>query len=197
MIVIGLTGSVGMGKSTTAKLFASVGVPVFDADAAVHQLYEGAAVVPVEAAFPGVAKGGAVDREALGRRVIGDTDAMRRLEAIVHPLVRDAREAFLAGHRAAGAALVVLDIPLLLEGGAAKVDAVVVVSAPKAVQKKRVLARPGMTEARFEAILSKQMPDDEKRRRARFIIETGTDVADAALQVRAIIAALEEDANLA
>ncbi len=198
MIVIGLTGSVGMGKSTTAKLFAEVGVPVFDADAAVHQLYEGPAVVPVEAAFPGVAKAGAIDREALGRQVIGDAEAMRRLEAIVHPLVRNAREAFLLKHRAAGAAMVVLDIPLLLEGGgAANVDAVVVVSAPKAVQKKRVLARPGMTEARFEAILAKQMPDDEKRRRARFIIETGSDVADAARQVRAIIAALEEDASFA
>ena len=162
-----------MGKSTTATLFAAAGVPVFDADAAVHRLYTGVAVVPVEAAFPGVTKAGAIDREALGRRVIGDAAAMKRLEAIVHPLVRLAREAFLAEHRGAGAAMVVLDIPLLLEGrGAADVDAIVVVSTSKAVQKERVLARPGMTEARFEAILAKQMPDDEKRRRARFIVET-------------------------
>jgi dephospho-CoA kinase len=198
MIVIGLTGSVGMGKSTTATLFAEAGVPVFDADAAVHRLYAGAAVAPVEAAFPGVTKDGAIDRAALGAMVIGDHAAMKRLEAIVHPLVRREREAFLERHRAAGAPMVVLDIPLLLEGGGAgEVDVVVVVSAPKPVQKERVLARPGMTEARFEAILAKQMPDAEKRRHARFIVETGTGLADAARQVRAIIAALEEDVSRA
>ena len=198
MIVIGLTGSVGMGKSTTAKLFAAAGVPVFDADAAVHRLYAGEALAPVEATFPGVSKAGAIDREALSRRVIGDTAAMKRLEAIVHPLVRLERAAFLVGHREAGATMVVLDIPLLLEGGGAEdVDAVVVVSAPKAVQKERVLARPGMTEARFEAILAKQMPDDEKRRLARFIVETGGGLDDAARQVRAIISALEDDVGRA
>jgi dephospho-CoA kinase len=198
MIVIGLTGSVGMGKSTTATLFAEAGVPVFDADAAVHRLYAGAAVAPVEAAFPGVTKDGAIDRAALGAMVIGDHAAMKRLEAIVHPLVRREREAFLERHRAAGAPMVVLDIPLLLEGGGGgEVDVVVVVSAPKPVQKERVLARPGMTEARFEAILAKQMPDAEKRRHARFIVETGAGLADAARQVRAIIAALEEDVSRA
>ena len=156
-----------MGKSTTAKMFAAAGLPVFDADAAVHRLYEGAAVAPVEAAFPGVARDGRVDREDLGRRVIGDAAAMKRLEAIVHPLVRAEREAFLAEARAAGAPMALLDIPLLYEtGGEAEVDTVVLVSAPKPVQKARVLARPGMTEARFEAILAKQLPDSEKRSRA-------------------------------
>ena len=188
MIVIGLTGSVGMGKSTTAKMFADAGLPVFDADAAVHRLYDGAAVAPVEAAFPGVARNGRVDREALGRLVIGDAAAMRRLEAIVHPLVRAAREAFLAEARAAGAAMAVLDIPLLYEtGGEADVDVVVLVSAPKPVQKARVLARPGMTEARFAAILGKQLPDAEKRRRADHVIETGDGLAAAERQVRALV----------
>ncbi len=198
MIVIGLTGSVGMGKSTTAKLFAEAGLPVFDADATVHRLYAGAAVAAVEAAFPGVTEGGAIDRERLGRCVIGDAVAMRRLEAIVHPLVRREREAFLRDNRQAGTAMVVLDIPLLLEGGGqADVDVVVVVSTSKAVQKQRVLARAGMTASRFEAILAKQMPDDEKRRRARFVVETGGGLDDAARQVRAIIAALGEDVGRA
>lgn len=192
MIVIGLTGSVGMGKSTTAKMFAEAGVPVFDADAAVHALYEGAAVAPVEAAFPGVARDGRVDRAALGERVIGKPEAMKRLEAIVHPLVRAAREAFLAEAREAGAAIAVLDIPLLYEtGGAGEVDTVVLASAPKAVQKARVLARPGMTEARFEAILAKQMPDSDKRARADHVIETGDGLEPARRQVQALVAALK------
>lgn len=193
MIVIGLTGSVGMGKSTTAGMFAAAGLPVFDADAAVHRLYEGAAVAPVEAAFPGVARDGRIDREELGKKVIGDAIAMRRLEAIVHPLVRAAREAFLAKARAAGAPMAVLDIPLLYEtGGEAEVDTVVLVSAPKAVQKARVLARPGMTEARFAAILAKQMPDAEKRRRADHIIETGDGLEAAERQVQALVRQLSE-----
>ena len=188
MIVIGLTGSVGMGKSTTAKMFAAAGLPVFDADAAVHRLYEGAAVAPVEVAFPGVARDGRIDREDLGRRVIGDAAAMKRLEAIVHPLVRAEREAFLAEARAAGASMALLDIPLLYEtGGEAEVDTVVLVSAPKPVQKARVLARPGMTEARFEAILAKQLPDSEKRSRADHVIETGDGLEAAELQVRALV----------
>ena len=191
MIVVGLTGSVGMGKSTTARMFADAGLPVFDADAAVHRLYEGAAVAPVEAAFPGVARGGVIDRAALGRRVIGDPAAMARLERIVHPLVRAERAAFLGEARAAGAAIAVLDIPLLYETGAERqVDVVVLASAPAPVQKARVLARPGMTEARFEAILAQQMPDAEKRRRAHHVIETGAGLAAAAARVRAVIAAL-------
>ena len=191
MIVVGLTGSVGMGKSTTARMFADAGIPVFDADAAVHRLYEGAAVAPVEAAFPGVAREGVIDRAALGRLVIGDPAAMARLERIVHPLVRAEREAFLEGARAAGAAIAVLDIPLLYETGAEReVDAVVLASAPAPVQKARVLARPGMTAPQFEAILAKQMPDAEKRRRAHHVIETGDGLEAAAARVRAVIAAL-------
>ena len=180
MIVVGLTGSVGMGKSTTATMFAAAGVPVFDADAAVHALYEGAAVAPVEAAFPGVTRDGAIDRAALGERVIGDAAAMRRLEAIVHPLVRTARKTFLEEARAGGAAIAVLDIPLLFEtGGESEVDVVVLASAPEAVQRARVLARPGMTQARFEAIRAKQTPDAEKRAKAEYIVETGEGMAAA------------------
>ena len=193
MIVVGLTGSVGMGKSTTASLFAERGVPVFDADAAVHRLYSGRAVAPVEAAFPGVTRAGAIDREALAPHVIDDAAAMKRLEGIVHPLVREERESFLATALHDGKPLVVLDIPLLFEtGGEAEVDVVVLASAPSAVQKARVLARPGMTEARFAAILAKQMPDAEKRKRARFIVETGTSIADARRQVAEVIAVLTD-----
>ena len=191
MILLGLTGSIGMGKSTTAAMFAARGIPVFDSDAAVHRLYRGDAVAAVEAAFPGVARDGAIDREALGRHVIGRPAAMKRLEAVVHPLVCAERERFIEAARAAGAPVALLDIPLLYEtGGEAGVDAVVLASAPKAVQKARVLARPGMTEARFEAILAKQMPDAEKRRRARFVIETGAGIEAAERQVEAVIAAL-------
>ena len=194
MILLGLTGSVGMGKSTTAAMFAARGVPVFDSDAAVHRLYRGEAVAAVEEAFPGVSRDGGIDREALGQRVVGDPAAMRRLEAIVHPLVRAERERFVAAAREAVATLVVLDVPLLYEtGGDNEVDAVVLVSAPLAVQKARVLARPGMTEARFTAILAKQMPDAAKRRRARFVIETGNGLEAAERQVEAVIAALGND----
>ncbi len=189
--MIGLTGSVGMGKSTTAAMFARAGVPVFDADAAVHRLYRGEAVAPVEAAFPGVETGGTIDRTALGQRVMNDPAAMKRLETIVHPLVREDRAAFLARCAEDGSAFAVLDIPLLFETGSdVDVDVVVLASAPESVQKARVLARPGMTEARFAAIKAKQMPDAEKRRRARFVIETGDGLDTAEKQVRAVIAAL-------
>src|SRR5262245_38897726 len=166
MIVIGLTGSIGMGKSTVAKMFAEEGAPSFDSDAAVHALYApgGAAVAPVEAAFPGVVRNGAVDRDALSGHVVGDAAALRRLEASVHPLVRQAQAEFLEASRAAGAAYVVLDIPLLFEsGGTQFVDKVVVVSAPAELQRERVLGRAGMTEEKFENILARQVPDAEKR----------------------------------
>ncbi len=191
MVILGLTGSIGMGKSTTAAMFRDAGVPVFDADACVHALYRGAAVAPVEDAFPGVTRDGAVDRELLRQRVLDDAAVLRRLEGIVHPLVQRARAAFIAEAEAARAPLAVLDIPLLFETGAdAQVDAVAVVSAPEAVQKARVLARPGMTEARFSAILAQQVPDAEKRRRARFVIDTGEGPEPARAQVRAVISAL-------
>lgn len=191
MWVLGLTGSIGMGKSATARMFRALGVPVHDADAAVHALYRGAAVGPVEAEFPGVARDGAIDRAALGARVLGDSEAMKRLEAIVHPLVRAAETDFLTKARSSGARLVVLDIPLLFEtGGDGRVDAVAVVSAPKAVQRERVLAREGMTDEKFATILAKQMPDEEKRRRAHFVIDTGRGFAAAEHQVEGIVRAL-------
>lgn len=190
-VVLGLTGSVGMGKSTTAAMFAARGVPVFDSDACVHRLYTGAAVPAVGAAFPQAVRDNNIDRAILGRLVVGDAAAMARLEAIVHPLVRAERGRFLEAERVAGTPLVVLDVPLLYEtGGDVEVDAVVLVSAPEAVQKARVLARPGMTAERFAAILAKQMPDGEKRRRARFVIETGDGLAAAERQVEAVIAAV-------
>jgi dephospho-CoA kinase len=189
MFLLGLTGSVGMGKSATAKMFAEEGVPVSDADAVVHGLYESEAVAPIEAAFPGTTAAGKVDRMKLGERVIGKPEAMRRLEAIVHPLVATARDAFLAAAERSGAPVAVLDIPLLYEtGGDSLCDAVVVVSAPPETQRERVLNRPGMTEAKFAAILAKQVPDAEKRARADFVVDTsqGFDVARA--QVRDILA---------
>jgi dephospho-CoA kinase len=189
MFVLGLTGSVGMGKSATAKMFAEQGVPVSDADAVVHRLYENEAVAPIEAAFPGTTSGGKVDRGKLGERVIGHADEMRRLEAIVHPLVAAARDAFLAAAERSGAAVAVLDIPLLFEtGGERQCDAVVVVSAPLAMQRERVLARPGMTEAKFAAILAKQLPDSEKRARADFVVDTSQGFDAARTQVRDILA---------
>ena len=191
MWILGLTGSIGMGKSATAGLFRALGVPVHDADAAVHALYRGTAVAPVEADFPGVTRDGVIDRAALGARVLGDAAALARLEAIVHPLVHAEEQAFLARARAAGARLVVLDIPLLFEaGGAARTHAVAVVSAPKDVQRARVLARQGMTAEKFEAILAKQMPDADKRRRAHFVIDTGRGFASAAHQVAGVVRAL-------
>jgi dephospho-CoA kinase len=188
MFILGLTGSIGMGKSTTARLFAEEGVPVHDADAVVHKLYEGEAVPLIEAAFPGTTQSGRVDREKLGRRVVGDVDALKRLEAIVHPLVRKAEEAFLADARARKADIVVLDIPLLFETGAdARVDATVVVTAPPEVQRVRVLERPGMTPEKLDALLAKQMPDAEKRRRADFIVDSGQGIVFARAQVRQIL----------
>jgi dephospho-CoA kinase len=192
MIVIGLTGSIGMGKSTTAKMFEEEGVPVYDADAEVHKLYArgGRAVAPVEAAFPGVVKDGAVDRGELGQRVLDKPDELRRLQSIVYPLM-ESRQGFLERARADGKDMAVLDIPLLFEtGGERNVDVVVVCSAPEAVQHTRVLDREGMTEAKLKAILAKQMPDAEKRQRADFVVETGEGFEAARAQVRQIIAKL-------
>ena len=188
MIVLGLTGSIGMGKSTTGKMFSDFGVPVHDSDEAVHRLYRGKAVPLVEAAFPGTTAGGTVDRAKLAERVLGDPAALKRLEALVHPLVRADATAFLKRHHAAGAQLAVVDIPLLFEtGGQERVDQVVVVTAGPEVQRERVLARPGMTEEKFEKILAKQVPDEEKRRLADFVIDTGRGMEAARLAVADII----------
>lgn len=178
MVILGLTGSIGMGKTTAANMLRRLGVPVHDADATVHRLMDrgGAAVPLVEAAFPGVVRDGAVDRAALGRRVFDDPEALRRLEAILHPLVRRTERRFLARSPAARVPIVVLDIPLLFETGAERrCDATIVVTAPRFVQRARVLRRPGMTAARLAAIEARQMPDAEKRRRADFIVRTGRD----------------------
>jgi dephospho-CoA kinase len=192
MIRIGLTGSIGMGKSTTAQMFRDEGVPVLDSDQIVHDLYRGAAVAPIEAEFPGVAVGGVIDRARLAERVLGDSDALKRLEAIVHPLVWAARDDFLKDQAARGAKVVVYDVPLLFETGAEKsVDVIVVVSAPEDVQKNRVLARPGMTEEKLAAILAKQVPDNDKRARADFVVVTDGGVEAARSQVRNILRQLD------
>ena len=193
MKLIGLTGSIGMGKSTTAGLFAKLGLPVYDADAAVHRLYApgGAAVAPVVALFPEVLDQGGVDRRRLSARVVGDDPAMRALEAVVHPLVAADRVAFFAEAGTSGADLVVLDVPLLFETrGAAGLDAIVVVTAPPDVQRARVLARPDMDGAKFESILARQTPDAEKRARADFVIDTGAGLESARDQVRSILQVL-------
>ncbi|WP_322417185.1 dephospho-CoA kinase [Mesorhizobium huakuii] len=191
MIVLGLTGSIGMGKSTTAKMFAEAGVPVHDSDETVHRLYSGAAAPLIEAAFPGTVVDGVVDRAKLGARVLGDAAALKRLEAIIHPLVRADADAFLARHRNAGESIAVLDIPLLFEtGGRGRVDKVVVVTAPPEVQRQRVLARPGMTEEKLAAILAKQVPDEEKRRLPDFVIDTGQGLDAARAAVAAIVTEL-------
>ncbi|TIV95293.1 MAG: dephospho-CoA kinase [Mesorhizobium sp.] len=191
MIVLGLTGSIGMGKSTTAKMFTDAGVPVHDSDETVHRLYAGQAAPLVEAAFPGTTKAGVVDRARLAEKVLGDPAALKTLEAIIHPLVRADADAFLGLHRAAGAPIAVLDIPLLFEtGGRGRVDKVVVVTAPAEVQRARVLERPGMSEEKFAAILAKQVPDAEKRRQADFIVDTGQGFDAARAAVKAIIAEL-------
>jgi dephospho-CoA kinase len=191
MFILGLTGSVGMGKSVTARFFADEGVPVHDADAVVHRVYEGEAVAPIEAAFPGTTANGKVDRSKLAARVLDDAPALKRLEAIVHPLVQASERRFLAEAQARGAEIAVLDIPLLFEtGGDRRVDAVVVVSAPPEVQRARVLARPGMTVEKFAAILGKQMPDAEKRARADFVVDTSRGFEAARAQVRAILDAV-------
>ncbi|KQP43805.1 dephospho-CoA kinase [Brevundimonas sp. Leaf280] len=190
MILLGLTGSIGMGKSTTTAMFADLGAVVWNADDAVHRLYAlgGAAVEPVGEAFPGVVEDGAVNRTRLAEALGRDETAFRRLEAIVHPLVAEGRAADLEAARAAGTRLAVLDIPLLFEtGGDAAVDAVVVVTADPAIQAERVLARPGMTRERFDAILARQMPDAEKRARADFVIDTGRGLDAARADVEAIV----------
>ncbi len=195
MIILGLTGSIGMGKSTTARMFADEGALVHDADQAVHALYApgGAAVAPLAAAFPGVIRDGAVDRQALSGRIAGDPQALQRLEAIVHPLVAASRDALVAG---AGAGdVVVLDVPLLFEtGGDERVDAVVVVSAPPDQQRRRVLERPGMSEAKFQALLGRQLPDAQKRTRADFVVDTGRGLEAAREQVRQILATVRDPA---
>jgi dephospho-CoA kinase len=191
-LLIGLTGSIGMGKTATAKLFAELGIPVYDSDAAVHRLYEpgGAAVASIEEAFPGTVKAGRVDRVELSRRVGGDEAAFKRLEAIVHPLVAAEQRLFM--ERTAGAEMVVQDIPLLFEtGGHARMDAVVVVSAPADVQRKRVLEREGMTPEKLDHILGRQMPDAEKRAKAHFVVETDKGRDHAFEQVKAVVAALK------
>lgn len=192
MIVIGLTGSIGMGKSTTLDLFAAEGVPVYSADAAVHALYAGKAAPLIEAAFPGSVIDGRVDREQLSAKVIGRPEALKQLESIVHPLVREAETGFVADAKAAGATLAVLDIPLLFEtGGQARVDKVVVVTADPQIQRQRVLARPGMSAQKLDAILARQLPDAEKRRRADFVIDTSLGLDHARTEVRRILADLK------
>jgi dephospho-CoA kinase len=188
MFVLGLTGSIGMGKSATAKIFREAGIPVHDSDAAVHALYRGAAVSLIEAAFPGTLRAGEIDRTRLSAYVVDDPAAMARLEAIVHPLVRAERAEFVAAACAAGVDLVVLDIPLLFETGCeSEVDSVLLVTAPEAVQKARVAGRPGMTEAKLAAIIAKQMPDTDKRRRADMILDTSLGHEEALRQVRELI----------
>lgn len=188
MVIIGLTGSIGMGKSTTADMFRAEGVPVYDSDRAVHEIYSGPDAARIEALFPGTVIDGIVDRAALAARVLSDPEALRRLEAIVHPLVLEKRAAFVEERRRAGDPVVLFDIPLLFEtGGDADVDAIVVVTAPEEVQRERVLARPGMTEEKFAAILAKQTPDAEKRRRADFIVHTDSGPDSARDEVRLIL----------
>jgi dephospho-CoA kinase len=196
MMRLGLTGSIGMGKSTVARMFADEGVPVFDADAAVHRLQgpEGALVDRIEAEFPGTTGADGVDRGALAERVLGEPEALWRLEALIHPAVAREREAFLSDHRDSPAVL--LDIPLLFEtGGERQVDKIVVVSAPADVQKERVLARPGMTQEKFERILVRQLSDAEKRDRADFVVETGGPLEETRRAVRRILACLAPPAD--
>jgi len=191
MFVLGLTGSIGMGKSTAGRFFAEAGVPVHDADGVVHRLYEGDAAAAIEAAFPGTAASGKVDRAKLAERVLDNPAAIRRLEAIIHPLVRESEAKFLAETAARGEPVAVLDIPLLFETGAQeRVDAVVVVSAGPEAQRARVLGRPGMTESKLEAILAKQMPDVEKRRRAHFVVDSSGGLDSARAQVHGILRAV-------
>ena len=189
MFILGLTGSIGMGKSTTAKFFAEEGVPVYDADAAVHRLYDGEATPHIEAAFPGTTKDGKVDRDKLGKCVLGDAAAIKRLESIVHPLVHTAREHFLADAERNGAAVVVLDIPLLFETkGDARCDAVVVVSAPADMQRARAFERPGMSEDKLAAIMANQVADEDKRRRADFVVDTSHGLDPVRTQIKDILA---------
>jgi dephospho-CoA kinase len=192
MFILGLTGSMAMGKSTTARLFAEEGVPVHDADAAVHRLYEGDAAPAIEAAFPGSTRDGKVDRAALSQHIVGNAEKLKFLESIVHPLVGQVRDRFLADAKASGAKVAVLDIPLLFEtGGESRVDAVVVASAPAGMQRARMLER-GIPEDRLDALLARQMPDAEKRRRADFVVDTSRGIEPAREQVKAILATVDK-----
>jgi dephospho-CoA kinase len=188
MLILGLTGSIGMGKSTTAKLFAEAGVPVYDADAAVHMLYEGEAVPAIEAAFPGTTVDGKVDRNKLSARVVHDPAAIKRLEQIVHPMLGASRQKFLADAERSGAAVAVVDVPLLFEtGGEKRVDAVVVVTTTPELQRQRILARDNMTSEKLDAILARQLPDAEKRRRADFVVDTSDGLDPVRLRIRDIL----------
>jgi dephospho-CoA kinase len=188
MRILGLTGSIGMGKSTTAKMFAEAGVPVYDADATVHRLYEGEAAAAIEAAFPGTTANGKVDRALLSPRVVHDAEAMKRLESIVHPMLRAHHQKFLDDAEKSGAPVAVVDVPLLYEtGGESRVDAVVVVTTAPDVQRERILARDGMTPEKLDAILAKQLPDAEKRRRADFIVDTSHGLDPVRIRVREIL----------
>lgn len=198
MIVLGLTGSIGMGKSTTAAMFREAGIPVYDADAAVHAAYDvgGVAVGPVGEAFPGVVRDGRVDREALRQQVLGKPEAMAKLNGIVHPLIGRSRAEAFAAAQASGADMIILDVPLIYEtGGEKNMDAVIVVSAPADMQRERVLAREGMSPERLDAILAQQLPDAEKRARADYVIDTGNGLEAARQQVLAVIADLRAKAG--
>jgi dephospho-CoA kinase len=191
MLILGLTGSIGMGKSTTAKLFEEAGVPVYDADASVHKLYEGEAVPFIEAAFPGTTAGGKVDREKLSERVVHDPAAMKQLEQIVHPMLSAGRQKFFADAEQARAPVVVVDVPLLFEtGGEKRVDAVVVVTTSPDLQRERVLARGTMDAAKLDSIIARQMPDAEKRKRADFVVDTSHGLDPVRAQIKDILAAV-------
>jgi dephospho-CoA kinase len=188
MIILGLTGSIGMGKSTTAKLFAEAGVPVYDADAAVHRLYEGEAVAAIEAAFPGTTADGKVDRNRLSAQVVHDAAAIKRLEGIVHPMLGASRQKFLHDAERSGAPVAVVDVPLLYEtGGEKRVDAVVVVTTTPAIQRERVLSRDNMSAERLDAILARQLPDAEKRKRADFVVDTSHGLDPVRARIRDIL----------
>jgi dephospho-CoA kinase len=197
-LMVGLTGSIGMGKSETAKMFARLGVPVYDADAAVARLYDvgGAAVPEIEKAFPGTTRDGRVDRAALRQRVVNDPAALKTLDSVVHPLVGAERNGFLEGAIAQGADIVVMDVPLLFEtNGHTRMDAVVVVSAPAHIQRERVLARPGMSPELLDSILARQMPDEEKRAKAHYVVVTDMGLDHAFEQVKMIVAELRARRN--
>ena len=193
MLVIGLTGGIGMGKSAAAEHFAKAGVPVFNADACVHRLYEGEAVGPIEAAFPGVTRGGRIDRKILAESVGDSQKRLRQLEEIVHPMVVEAEIDFLREQEDKGAKLAVLEIPLLFETGAdARVDVTIVLSAPSEVQKRRVLARPGMTVDKLEHLIARQLPDADRRARADFVVDSGTSLADMQEEIDRLIESLQQ-----
>ena len=188
MIILGLTGSIGMGKSTTAKLFEEAGVPVYDADASVHRLYEGEAAPAIEAAFPGTTVDGKVDRNKLSAKVVHDAAAMKQLEQIVHPMLGASRQKFFDDAERSGAPVVVVDVPLLFEtGGEKRVDAVVVVTTTPEIQRERILARDNMTGEKLDAILARQLPDAEKRKRADFVVDTSHGLDPVRLRIRDIL----------